>query len=727
MFHRPSKHVAAHLRRNWIGLASFFWTISSKEHKKVYEQFRRDFAHQHESNKEIEHRAYYFLLWQQRNKMKWLERLGVLLVIFLCAKTVHCQIDIIQVQQNGVKIGNLVGAPKINFTNCTILKTNSTFAITCPGGGSGNPGGSTTEFQYRASSNTFGAVAGSSVVSAGFGFSITNPNQGNDASDRRMADFTCTTDSTTSNPNFSDENCLQITENASNGQALYGGATHAKKTFIPFSITGNIQGSGQKSLMTETLNCYSMSDCFAQQQNVTYAGGPIAGDEGQAIQPVSYLQQQGHLNLTTISAVQQTACNTTISQSITASRLVQTFNVASTTGCNVNDWVVIAQEVSTGAPAESLIQITGVGSGTLSGVVVGNYSNGNTITPATVITTNGDAYPWGQDRVAVDLTSTPYTTGTVNNISGAAFGGSGTNWSTSMVGGNSTIIGCVALTNDQFSGVPFTGSGEQGILNSWYQITGVSSATNLSILSQSVAGDAAYHGNGFGSGAYTIRPCAKVLHVSSDSRTIILETNSFTWNTNDSLEEAVTPYPDITAYQYDIGEYTPGGTRRAFMNILNTGARKFTYGINLSANMPSGGDSVAWDTGFNVSGTNIGVSTSSVYGIPFLANAFSGTNSLSQTPCYSFEGMNLGGVATPGAYLPIGLCGNGNTGTLFFNYGSSTPGTLNLPAVPAATARTLPATSGGSINKVACWKDTTGPTLGYCSTQPDSTGSCTCN
>jgi hypothetical protein len=556
--------------------------------------------------------------------------------------------------------------------------------------------------------------------------SATNPQTGNDPNNRRMVDFTVTTDSSTSNPNFSDENNLSITENASNGEALFGGGTHAKKTFIPLGVTGGMQGSGQKLLFSETLNCYSMSDCFASVQHVYYGGGPINGDEGQAFQDVSLLQQQGNLNLTTISSVTQTTCNTTMTQSVTAAQATQTFTVASTTGCNVNDWVVLAQEQATAGPAESVMKITGIGAGTISGQVIGNYSNGATVTPATVLQTAGDGFPWGQDRVVINRTATAFTTGTVSNIAGGSFTGSGTGWSTSMVGGNSTIVGCVSLTNDDYTASPFSGTGEQGTLKSWYQIiaTGLT-ATNIGIMSTSAAGDAAYHGNGVGSGAYTIRPCAKALRVSSDSRQIILETNSFTWNVNDSIEEAISPYPDVTGFQYHISKWTPGGVQRSFLDVRNTGARTINTGINIQGNMPTGGgaDTVPFGTAFAMDVANVGFSLGEVRtGLAVRTTATSTTGG-SQTPCYGFQGLSLfnpSGGTGGGSALGTGWCADGNTGLPFINIGPvkvtnaqgsggvsadlpnvlKTTATLTYTAISAQTCQEQTATVTGSTTSM---------------------------
>ncbi len=552
----------------------------------------------------------------------------------------------------------------------------------------------------------------------GLSLTLANPLQGNDPNDRRAVRFDCSTSSISSNPNFSDENCLEVVETVTNGQALYGGGTQAKKTFLPLNITGIYTGSGQKFLLGENLTCYSMSDCNAETRNVAFAGGPIAGDESQGIQSVSYLQQQTTLIKTAVSGNSvRTSCNTTLTQNVTASKDAQAVSVASTSGCNVNDWVVIGQEAPTSIPNEIAVQITVVAGSTITGVFNANYSSGATVTPATVLTVTSTG-GFGQDRVLVDLTIAPYNTGTVTDTSAATFTGSGTSWSTGMVGGTALVPGCVSLTNDDYSGAPFNGSGASGTLKSWYQITGSITSTSLHPYTTSVAGNGGYAGNGVGTGAYTIRPCAKVLRILGNT-TVVLETNSFAWANADSVELAITPYPDVTGYQYQTNVWTTGGIRRAFMNVRNAGARTWNYGFLFDDVMPVGGgaDTVPWSTGiyFSRVGTGIKINESQT-GNAFVANATS-TNAASALPCFAFQGIGFGGSATG-----TGLCGDGNTGDMELgvqgftvlgirhgkNAAFTNGGTFGIETV--LTVSTLPTCNSGMSGSIGSVSDATAPT-----------------
>jgi hypothetical protein len=283
-------------------------------------------------------------------------------------------------------------------------------------------------------------------------FSATNPQVG-DASDRRLVDFTCSTNSSTSSVGFTDENCIQLTHTGSWGNFSYSSpGTQAKTTFLPLLITGNYQAAGQRFLLGEVLNCYGMGDCFAETRSIQFAGADIGGDEGQGFQSVSYLRQQPHLTLTTISGVPvRTTCNTTVTQTVTASQIAQAVSVGSLTGCNVNDWIVVQEEAPTNTPNHEAVQITNIGGGKISGVWHNNHASGATVTPALVLNV-ADNTGFGQSRVLVDLSGSSYSTGTVSSITGGAFTGSGTSWSASMVGGASPNFGCISIgiQNDGF-------------------------------------------------------------------------------------------------------------------------------------------------------------------------------------------------------------------------------------------------------------------------------------
>lgn len=237
---------------------------------------------------------------------------------------------------------------------------------------------------------------------------------------------------------------------------------------------------------------------------------------------------------------------------------------------------------------------------------------GNTITPATVLNIPGGG--GGQDRILVDISATPVTAGAVTSISNNQFTGLGTSWSPSMVGGNAISMGCIYLTADDNTQSPFNGTGVNGTLHSYYEIIGVPDSTHLQIHSDSTAGDSAYRGLGPGAGTYAIYPCAEILYQNAVNGQIqsqaVLNTTSFTWTAGDTVETAINPYPDVSAFQYHLFGYTPGGAWRAFLDVENNGPVPFQTGIRLTSQPVRTGfifGQAAWNTGIFINQANIGL------------------------------------------------------------------------------------------------------------------------
>lgn len=548
------------------------------------------------------------------------------------------------------------GAQRLTVTGGTVGGAGNDATLTITGGGGGGGGAATW--------------TGLQTFTAGISVPVTNGQVGNDPNDRRAVDVNCTTDSSTSNVGFTDENCLQIMLNASQGRNVYGNGTNSKTTFLPLLITGNMTAAGQRFLLGEQQNCWGMGDCFGETKRITYAGGDIGGDEGQGFEAVSYLQQQPSLTLASITSTPvRTACNTTLTQAVTASKAPQTVTVASTTGCNVNDWVVINEEAPTGVPNHQALQITAVGTGTISGVFTGNYTSPTPVTPALVLSVSG-TYQFGQGRILVDLSGASYSAGTVASISGGQFTGSGTTWSTGMVGGTSPNTGCISLTADDYASAPFNGTGTSGKLKSWYQILAVTDATHLGIFKTSVAGDASYEGKGPGSGGYIIRPCAEVLVVTGNS--VVLETSTATWTNGDNLELLITPYSDVSGHQEYFAAYTPGGAFRRAYSIVNTGSRTFNAGLEIRAVMPTGTDvdPVGWNQGVSIQNAATGIFmdtsvTGSAMSLPTKATAniawgidHVGYNIVDGSNSLLLFGGSTGGVETDRGALSVGVESN---------------------------------------------------------------------
>ena len=140
-------------------------------------------------------------------------------------------------------------------------------------------------------------------LTKGVNITVINPTIGGDANTRRAFNLNVTTDSATSNSNFSDELGEYINFDVTNGQNVSGGLTDAKKTFFPLLIKGTYTGAGQKFVLGIQGYMYGMGDSFLEAPYLSFAGGPISGDEGDGLIGVSTLTQQTNLVKTTITSV----------------------------------------------------------------------------------------------------------------------------------------------------------------------------------------------------------------------------------------------------------------------------------------------------------------------------------------------------------------------------------------------------------------------------------------
>jgi hypothetical protein len=342
-----------------------------------------------------------------------------------------------------------------------------------------------------------------------------------------------------------------------------------------------------------------------------WAGGPIAGDEGQGFSPAIYGFQMNSLCIAHVTGVQRTTFSTTITQAVEPSKDPQVIHVASTTGANVNDWIVFNQQSPDYYPHMSKQVVCGV-----------------TITPALVLLLD-NTYWFGQDRVIVNLSGASYSTGRVH-ITGITFNAhDGANWSETMVGGNHLNIGAVSFDDGTYTSAPFdygynlSDLRSNSSLRSWYQISGVTSST-LVAMATSVA-DFGYTGRvptaypppSNRTGTYTIKPAARALWVSPPGYPgVICETSTHTWNVGDLVECIICPYPDVHEWDYRMAQYTPGATMRQMMGLWNYGARMFGGAISIGTNAQGAGGSVgreigsdwyAFDTGIYMDGCRNGV------------------------------------------------------------------------------------------------------------------------
>jgi hypothetical protein len=389
---------------------------------------------------------------------------------------------------------------------------------------------------------------------------------------------------------FVNESAQEVVLRGWQGHNVYGGGTDAKVTRMAQRLAHTAWDAGQRMGQFIYGRYYGMGDCYVSNWNMHYACGPNAGDEGQSYTPVQYCNQVETKSIFTISAAPASATiNTTTTQVITASPNSQTVNVVSSAGVIAGQWVVVEQSMADGFENLEAVEVTAVPSGTsITGIFLNHHPSGVTVTPAKVLDISDGSFV-GEQRVVVNLSATPKTSGTVTTSAGGSLTGStNANWASTMVGGSSVNIGAIALAKDQYRGPPYNtstnSSDPTGPLDSWYQITTVTASNALSIHSFSVAGDTSYRGKGSFPTTYTIRPAMRILQLRNQGNTIICERTTHTWSVGDTLECVVCPYPDVaTGFHLSYANWTAGGTLRSGLTVENRGARTFETGITVQA------------------------------------------------------------------------------------------------------------------------------------------------
>lgn len=504
---------------------------------------------------------------------------------------------------------------------------------------------------------------------------ITNPTTGDTASWRSPTRITATYGNPTagairqlpSSPGFSNLEGISLGQNLDWGSNFYGGGTNSKVSSINLQLVQTAKGAGQKIVQGTRLVSYSMGDNALSTGQLTFAGGPITGDEGTGFNLVTSLTQQNHLKLTAITSVTRSALSTTLTQAVTADDIPQTVSVASSAGAVVGDWLVINQGLESSTPNIEAVQVISIPSGTsINAIFACNHTNGTTVKPALVLGV-GSSGEFGEQRTIVNLDGTSYSTGTVSGIAGGEYTGTGTTWTNTMVGGDALNIGAICLDEDTVTGSPFNGSvgTQSGPLKSWYNILGVTDTTHLGIHSKSVAGDASYQGRGPGAGGYTIKPAVRILRLPGGT-TVVCEYTATTWTVGDDIECVICPFPDVSGFQYHMSVWTPGGIKRAFMDIKNVGLEPMSSGFVLT----SAGSAVtlpyAWNTGMELSDCNTGIA---------IANAQTAAIVMGSVASTGYDSDNAGKIQWSGGHWL--MPNSTNLGTDFQMVMSGTGGRLS--------------------------------------------------
>lgn len=345
------------------------------------------------------------------------------------------------------------------------------------------------------------------------------------------------TDSANIAPGFQNNGIVNSQLNDYYGDHVDGSS---KTSFQNFLLNEVGIGAGQHFNIALNMNDPGAGDHQMITGNIHYNGGyEVAGDEGACGYCLGLWEPAYSLvGNTQINGVPTVGGgNTTTTQAITGSQIAQTVTVSSSTGFSVGEWVEVDAVPIAGASInQEAVQLTGVATGTITGVFRNTQASGVPVMPATVIPLSlaqwGD---WGQHRWLVNNTAPSYTTGTISWHSGAPNNnpiGSGTSWSNGMVGGNAANPGCIADDAD---------INRYGVPTNW-AIASVTDATHLITTNERQTDPTTLTGS-----SYEIRPCAFVLRVISNGltnaccTTLILENNPFTWTNGDQIVEGNGP------------------------------------------------------------------------------------------------------------------------------------------------------------------------------------------
>ena len=320
-----------------------------------------------------------------------------------------------------------------------------------------------------------------------------------------------------------------------------------KKTISAFGVQyAWVDGGGQASGNDLTFTRNGPGDAVGYDLTLyCYNFITAGGDEGCEAAHYDVYGPQS-LYVTTVSGTPAvTSGSTALTTAITKNQNgPTTFSVASTSGFNVNDWVTVCASPCTFLGTDTnadTVQITAVGSGTLTAWLMANHPSTDVVTPAPRVPMAWlNAQRLGQWQVWVDHTAPAYAAGTATFVNGSTAvtlsGGSFTT-ATTTVGGNANAPGCIRNPADDTTHSPW-GSGSSA-LQHWYPLQSGSGTT--ATLSWPWRGPSA------SSVSYVIARCdvAGALEPSyssaSESVASVVMRNNLTWTSGDSVEQTVTP------------------------------------------------------------------------------------------------------------------------------------------------------------------------------------------
>lgn len=378
-------------------------------------------------------------------------------------------------------------------------------------------------------------------------------------------------------------------------------------------------GQGQRILSDTRLTAFGSGDAITYNNLLELYGGlTSSGDEGQKLYR-DYVSQGQQIQRGTISSVSRSGINTTATQNITASRTPQTVTVADASGCSIGDWIQFDVGLPDGGDVSSqtpysraeAVQVTAISGNTITALFRHSHPTGCLVKPCTVLYMGGGT-SFGQGRYLVNLSATPYTTGTARgngvNSRGLSLTGNGTSWSTGMVGGDAYNIGLLSFDIDE---VP----NYHGVLplRVFYPLWDLASSTSVKMHRRTYVGLAVYQGKASTPGDatffnYKIHPGARILKVTNNTAIVVLEYNNFTWTVGNTVECAHSHSFDVSGQTFRIGMNSVGGEYRRGIELSNVGKQDFETGIEIG--YAAGDYGGRWITGLKVTGEKDAINVS---------------------------------------------------------------------------------------------------------------------
>ena len=434
------------------------------------------------------------------------------------------------------------------------------------------------------------------------------------------------------NPGYPSIAGASLSVNCAMGQNWTDTGHYYKTTFLNATISMRSPACGQRVSQSWIGDFQGCGDAIMVDCTMIIGGGVSAyGDEAQEWSRFVMSSQGTHLRSTVSSSIKYVANTTlvantnpsTVTNSTTGARQVQTIALASTTGLTVGDWLCFG----IGAPQSDAwmrceaVQVLSISGNNITAIIDQFHPAGEVIRGCTKITTAGGANV-GQQRFLVNQ-STTLATGTAQGIINTnRITGTGTNWSTAMIGGTINNIGMIAFTVDDRTPSFYSAAFPVGDpAKAWYPIKQINSATELVVHRQQQANWSAYEGDAVAtSSAYKLCPAARILRpadpIDQYYSELLLDYNEFSWPSGAVLDCPISTSLDISGGTYRMYHYTPGVKYRDFFGCINMGTENFdaafsargggnggsfllgadllgvTAGLKVGAELDSGGDAI---------------------------------------------------------------------------------------------------------------------------------------